>query len=383
MKPLILHLTSRHPWDDIRIFRKMCRHLAHQGHRVALVSLDGNNRQPDEYVRDGVRIIRFSRRRRARFAGLMLLFHRAVALRPAVVQAHDPDLIPVLAMLRLLGIHTIFDAHEDFVTQICARYHGQPLRKNLLRAALWGLRGLANLTASRIIAATDQVATCHPPCKTLVVNNYPITDDFADTRVALPLSRRPMRAAYVGGLANIRGIGQLVLAAGRCDSLDGLDLAGRFDDPEFKKHLERLPGWEKVTYHGHLTPDGVAGVLSRVRVGMVTLHPLPNYQDARPVKLFEYLACGLPVIHSAFPAWSAIFAGGAERIGTAVDPMDPAAIADALDLTLTDPEIDAHGEAAALLSKRYRWEPEARAYEVMIGGLLAGTGALISHSERC
>lgn len=392
MTATVVHLTSRHPWDDVRIFHKMCRQLAADGHDVALVTVDGTQGGAD-FNRDGVRVLRLVPQGTGlvprRLANLAFLLQRAARMRPAIVQAHDPDLIPVLCLLRLLGRRTVFDAHEDFVTQICARYPNRPFVRGIAGVGLRFLQALANMSATRIIAATDQVATCHPPRKTTVVNNYPVPSEFSDPASKVALSQRPARAAYVGALARVRGIEQLVLAAGQSRHLVGLDLVGRFDDDAFADHLRGLPGWDKVTVHGHLSRRGVASVLSQVRVGLVTLHPLPNYVTARPVKLFEYLAAGLPVIHSNFPVWSEIFHEDTDQpptiahVGWAVNPLDPAKIALALDSVLSDPDPDETGHAARELSRQYRWATEGRRYSAMINGILprSQTNAILSWDD--
>lgn len=66
------------------------------------------------------------------------------------------------------------------------------------------------------------------------------------------------------------------------------------------------------------------------------MHPVENYLDALPVKMFEYMCAGIPVIASDFPLWREIVIGN--DCGLCVDPMNPKAIAEAIDYLATHPE---------------------------------------------
>ena len=91
----------------------------------------------------------------------------------------------------------------------------------------------------------------------------------------------------------------------------------------------------------------------------MTLFPTPNYVDALPIKLFEYMAAGMPVIASDFPVWREIVDDAG--CGLLVDPRDPAAIAAAVNELMADePRMRALGESGkqAVLNK-YSWAAEA------------------------
>jgi len=118
-------------------------------------------------------------------------------------------------------------------------------------------------------------------------------------------------------------------------------------------------GWQAVNEHGFVDRAGVLRqVLGRSVAGLVTFHPLPNHIDAQPNKMFEYMSAGIPVIASDFPLWREIVLGN--QCGLCVNPMDPAAIAKAIDHLVQHPDegrrMGENGRRAVL--ERYNWSME-------------------------
>jgi glycosyltransferase involved in cell wall biosynthesis len=83
-----------------------------------------------------------------------------------------------------------------------------------------------------------------------------------------------------------------------------LCLAGVFtpadEEQIFRKHVKGLEKYVEMA--GWLQYDQLAEFLLSADVGLVLLQPLPRYVAAVPVKLFEYMGSGLPVIANNFPA---------------------------------------------------------------------------------
>ena len=48
---------------------------------------------------------------------------------------------------------------------------------------------------------------------------------------------------------------------------------------------------------------GINELYARSVVGLVVLQTAHNYVDSLPIKMFEYMAAGLPFIASDFPLW--------------------------------------------------------------------------------
>jgi glycosyltransferase involved in cell wall biosynthesis len=93
----------------------------------------------------------------------------------------------------------------------------------------------------------------------------------------------------------------------------------------------------------------------------VLLHPVPHYRANYPIKLFEYMAAGLPVIAADLPLCREVVE--TTGCGLVVDPLDPAAIAAAVLWLLEHPaEAAAMGRRGRVAVERsYNWQHEALA----------------------
>ena len=68
---------------------------------------------------------------------------------------------------------------------------------------------------------------------------------------------------------------------------------------------------------------GVNDLYGKAIVGLCILKPIENYFYSKPIKVYEYMAAGLPYICSDFPGWRKV----AEESGAGIC-VDPANIAD-------------------------------------------------------
>lgn len=356
----IAHLTSVHPRIDTRIFLKQCRSLARAGHAVALVVADSLG---DE-IRDGVRIhdvgAPTGRVDRIRNVTRRVLA-KAVELDADVYHLHDPELLPVGLKLKKLGKRVIFDAHEDVPKQLLGKPYLNPVSRRLVS---WTFAAYENRVCRRldgIIAATPFICEKYLRIHSNVVdvNNFPMLGELAPGTI--DWSKKRKQVAYVGGIARIRGILEAVQAMVLTNWPGGrLSLGGRCSEPEFRRELECQAGWTFVDDLGFLNRDQVRVLLKDSVAGLVILHPVVNYLDALPVKMFEYMSAGIPVIASDFPLWREIVEGN--QCGLCVDPLNPRAIAEAINRLVADPEsaerMGRNGQKA--VQERYNWGIEEK-----------------------
>ncbi len=317
----------------------------------------------DEIV-NGVRIRAVSKptSRFDRMMSTVREVYRAALEEDAIIyHFHDPELIPVGILLKNKGKKVIYDVHEDLPRQVLTKPWIKPFLRRVVGAGAQAVEKFCAHYFDRIITVTSTIAERFPENKTTIVHNYPILEEFAGTDF-IPYQKRNPLVVYVGGITVIRGIKEMVNAMNLIPETLGarLVLAGKFSPPALENDVSSMAGWSNVEYLGWQSRDEVADLLSKARIGLVLLHPTLNYMDAFPIKMFEYMAAGIPVVASNFPLWRKIVSE--IGCGLVVDPLNPQAIADAVQWLLAHPvEAELMGKRGQdAVIKKYNWHTEAQ-----------------------
>lgn len=357
---MIAHFTTVHDRNSSRIRSKMVASL-HQRYpgEVKLYVQDGLGPETDtagfEVIDTGPRLRRFLRMT----TGGWRMFRAVLRARPAIAHFHDPELLPWAMVLRLYGVKVVYDVHEDYPDAVAENYRLPKAARILLPTAVRFVEWVAAAFMSAIVAVTPRIASRFPRRKTVMVRNWPKVSEF-HTPADRPMRDRPREVAYIGTITlnrNILGMMDAVEAAGDCGAV--LRLAGQFTVAMDEVRARAHPGWSKVHFDGWVSRERVADILNSVRAGLVVLKPVEHEMLTYPIKLFEYMAAGVPVISSDFPLWRE-FVNEAD-CGILVDPTNPEEIADAIRWIIVNPdEAQAMGERGrrAILEK-YNWEQEA------------------------
>lgn len=354
----VTHLTSVHPAHDVRIFLKECRSLADAGYAVSLLAVSDRNE-----IRAGVTIkaVPQARTRAQRLLVGPRLLKMALAEHARLYHLHDPELIPLGLLLKALGKRVIYDAHENVPAQIMSKDWIPRILRPLV-ASVMAVVETSTRAFDGVIVVAGPVEARLPRSKTVIVENLPRLEEF-QVADAIPYSDRPSLVLYLGGITVTRGALDMVAAMRLLppELMARLSVAGMCQPLGLADELRQMAGETGVALLGWQDRVQVAGLLVQSRVGLVLLHPTPNYLRApRATKLLEYMAAGIPVIVTDLPLMRAFV----EEIGCGlvVPPHDPHAVADAIQWLLEHPqEAEQMGERGrqAVLT-RYNWDAESR-----------------------
>jgi glycosyltransferase involved in cell wall biosynthesis len=360
MPPRIVHITSAHKTEDDRIFHKECRSLAEHGLSVTVIG-PGEERK----ALGGVDILGVpspgSGRLRRMSVTVWRLLVRCLRLPADVYHFHDPELVALGFTLKIFGRRVVYDVHEDYPQKILTKEWISPVLRRPLSGIMAAVEAAAGRLFDGIVAVTPTIAARFPPAKTITLCNYPMLEEFSAS-TGTPYHDRPCQVCYVGGLSATRGLFDMVEAAGLVQggAAQCVQLAGQFESGDEENQSRRQQGWGRVAYLGWLDRAGIARLLANARAGVVVLHPNRCFIDAYPIKMFEYMAAGLPVVASDFPVYREILDDGA--CGLLVPAADPPALARAIEWIFAHPdEAKAMGEQGRRRVERlYTWEAERK-----------------------
>jgi glycosyltransferase involved in cell wall biosynthesis len=368
-------LATVHNATDDRIFHREAKTLAKAGLSVCVIAPAASSGW-----NDGVWIeaLQRPRTRIRRFLQSFAVLRRALRHEIGVFIFHDAELFPIGVILRLFGKHVVYDCHENLPVQVLQKAWLPKLVRPLMGPLAWGLEWFGSRLLSGVLVARDAVLPRFPKHRRLSIRNFPTRTTVAAS-AGPPIELRKKIAVYSGVLSRLRGISEIVEAFRGLEMPDAeLWLIGPFENEEFKqKTLASLPPNAKwLGFMDHLKAVEYYG---SARIGISLLHPTPSHRNSQPVKIYEYLGAGLPVISSNLPELAPLLEG----CGVMVDPFDIQQVRRALQDLLPDDASLARMSSIGRqrIETAYSWEIEGERLLHFCRGLLADSRSTPPRSQ--
>jgi len=364
----VIHVTSAHPRDDVRIKVKFANYWADRC-PSELIVCDG---LPDE-TKDNVRITGLIKRKSRLLRALLGPFDCLRELRRkkdhCVVHLHDPELLLAAKFMRLAGYTVIFDLHEDLIDQVISKPYMTRRVAMVTHFLARFIYPLLLRTANVHIAATHAISAAYERRlgrKVLTVYNYVMQ---AETRAPGSYSPDSKQLVYTGAINEIRGIYRMLDIAEALPEDWRLVLAGRFRVEALKTRAMQHPGWKRVDYRGQLSRDQVREIYAQSAAGLVLFDKQPNHMESLPNKMFEYMGNALPCIATDIPQWQKLVEGNG--VGICVPDNDDATMLRMIHSYLEDGERrEQHAlNGATLVHEKFTWEPQFDAYAELVRSL--------------
>jgi glycosyltransferase involved in cell wall biosynthesis len=324
----LCHFSTAHAELKSRSFHRQCIPLAASGAHVRYVSpapLQGTSRGIDF-----VRVPKSTSRLRRVFAGVALV-RSLLAQRADIYHFQDTELFPAALALKLAyRKRVVYDAYEDFPSMARGSARVPQILKPLAAKTVARLEDLAARCFDGVMTAdpiTMRRMARVGDSRKLVFYNFPNLDFFPTP----PAGPKIFDIVYRGGIADRAGTAVL-LDAIHLLSMRGrrlrLLLLGYFDnsaaEAALRERISKMGLTPSVELRGRLAHEKMAETLSLARFGVSPLQDIPKFRINIPVKIFEYWACGLPVIASDLPPIRPFFRN--LRAGLLFPPGDASAL---------------------------------------------------------
>ncbi len=238
----------------------------------------------------------------------------------------DPELFPAAFALKLIfRKRVVYDAYEDFPALVAAKNSIPSICRPLAAKLIGVIEALAARCFDGLVTAdgsTLRRLARRPRSRKLVFYNFPNLEFFPEPETA---SAKPFDVVYRGGLSPRAGTRVLLDAVALLAAEHRhirLLLLGYFDDAEaetrFREKIRTLGMEANVEVRGRIPHEEMAAALASARIGVSPLLPIPKFLTNIPVKIFEYWACGIPVVATDLPPMRPFFRDG--EAGLLVSP---------------------------------------------------------------
>jgi glycosyltransferase involved in cell wall biosynthesis len=295
---MILVITSKHNCSDKRIYKnEICSFLSFNL-SVDYLFFNGDKSELNQHKGYERNLGIFDYGRLGYFFTKYLTILRFIFKRKyKFIHLHDPDLLLLVPILKLIKKKVIYDCHEIyFYTILNKHYIKSKIISRLISRFFLFYEKICFSWVDQVIFVSDHQKIFYNKLDALVVTNYPLINlNYAD-----PPFRK--RLIFAGNISRNYLI-EIILGAIENTDIK-LSLFGKCYDMEYLHYLKNLEGWKNVDYYGLCKFEDIANEYRLGGVG-VFLHKYTGNVGFKAgsdgvIKIYEYFSFGLPVVMTDF-----------------------------------------------------------------------------------
>ena len=185
----------------------------------------------------------------------------------------------------------------------------------------------------------------------------------------------PLCVVYAGHLYPWKGVDVLLQALVKLEGVNATIIGGDAAEPDFQRlqDTSRSIGLgSRVEFVGMVEPSRVSGLLAK---GDVLVLPNagagPTVNHTSPLKLFEYMAAGKPIVASNLPSIREVLRDGENAV--LVEPGNPTALTSGLRRVLEDRKLAERIASRAFDEvAEYSWDCRAERVEALLNEVMSG-----------
>lgn len=362
--PKIALLSTGHPPKDDRIYHKFAKSLTSAGNTVEIITSTANFRSTENqisfncFLESEIRLLPKLKKLCSlisAFAPDSIICSEPFALLSAFIYSLKSKKKPKL----------LLDITEWYPENVAGKKKGPSKLFSFAFLYMFNII-TANLAQGLIIGEVlkkKRYDIISPFRKKIIVSYFPPLRLF--NYAPKSNSEKSFTICFTGLLTRDRGF-ERVLSVSQAlqernpDTTIHLKLIGKFTEDSMRALYSKTKERLKITLVDWVSYDSFPEELSEVDVCLDLRDTQFVYNNSLPIKIFEYLACGKPVIYSRLKSLKPLFTES--QFGFMVSPDDKDETLKALQSYLTDPDLlKIHAKnGRELIEKCYNWETEEK-----------------------
>jgi len=378
----ICFLADKHNLFDDRIYWKMAVPLKERGYEVHYLLI--RNKNEKGITSEGIhyqilKIKTFSSNRYLNFILKNLnpnnnykkLFKRAKELEADIYHFHDLWINKIGVKLKRLKHKPVvfYDAREPYSDDYKSYTKAIGLLKKVVELFAYLVDRWEKLKSKNydLVISNEEIVRDNFRTKIGVEKAevlYNFTDNYKLFR-GVSLENKKYDFIYSGSITELRGalkVLQATLLAKRMLPNIKVVFVGIYESQRLKNEMnsfiEKNNLRNNIELHPFIDYSQISKYYNNAKVGFITPFPEPSFKIKMYIKIFEYMAFGLPIIGSDFGHIKKYVEN--ENCGLLVDPLSESEISKAMVKLIQDKELYAelskNGRKATL--ERYKWDFE-------------------------